>query len=135
MFLFTLYVFQTTLNNPTERYKMTTHEEISQMKEEINLVCDAITPHLIDALSKAKLNAERLLAAEYDLKHNGKEYLQNMPDPRCLERLLWGTVYGHVVQAALISPEVNGNNDDISISACSYADRAVTDYQKRFLNV
>jgi hypothetical protein len=114
---------------------MTTPEGISQMKEKIDLACAAIAPHLIDALSKAKLNAERLLAAEYDLKHNGKEYLQNMPDPRCLERLLWSNVYSSTTNAALLNPNVDGTPEQVSKDASMYADLAVEAYQKRFPNV
>lgn len=110
--------------------KSMTEEE----QKEFEVMMDMVSPHIVNMITTGISNANRLAEGAYELKHHGKEYLQNMPDPRCMERLLWGNVYGHVIQAALANPNLDGTPSDISKDAIIYADLAVEAYNTRFPN-
>lgn len=64
----------------------------------------------------------------------GSGISQATPDQRCMERLLWGNVYGHVIQAALGNSNVDGTPAQLSMDAILYANLAVGAYNARFPN-
>lgn len=101
-------------------------EEIEEMNIVMTLICNAIGPHLAQAIAEGvreallevdKINQHSASAAQGELK----PVMQGIPHHETLEKMLWCNVYSHAV-----------GNDATRDMRTWYANNAVEEYNKRF---
>jgi hypothetical protein len=107
-------------------------EEIQEVKEQVDLVCAAIAPHLITAIQTAiqtaMIEVHKNLAAGCEIGSSLDSL--SMPSPEHFERSVWSNAYCAAANGLLQAHSFSS----IAGTASNHADAAVEAYKKRFPN-